>query len=145
MSTPERRTERPAERHTPWTAAEESMLVTGFHAGIAPEHMAQALRKTPGSVRWKLNGLGLLKGNTYATGPTSPTVTMEDYRNRLGDLAFKRAMLAAIASGAEKVVPCVVRAGPGAHYVRRVDAPSDIGYRSSAALAAELGSREPYR
>ena len=102
------------ECHTVWTPAEESMLVTGFRAGLTPERMADALRKTPCSVRWKLNALGLQSGNPEATGATSPTVTLENYRARQSDLAFKRAMLQAIASGAEKAVPCVVRAKPGA-------------------------------
>jgi hypothetical protein len=127
------------ERHTVWTPAEETVLVTGIRAGLTPERMADALRKTPGSVRWKLNALGLQGGNPQATGATSQTVTWEDYRARQGDLAFKRAMLKAIASGAENAVPCVVRAKPGAHYIPCVPAPSDSGYRSSAALAAELG------
>lgn len=131
------------ERHTVWTHAEESLLVTGFRAGLGPEHMAEALHKTPGSIRWKLNALGLLKGNPDATGPTSETVTLEDYEVRKSDLAFKRAVLKAIASGAEKVVPRVVRAKPTARYIPCVRPASDSGYRSSAALAAELGSHEP--
>jgi hypothetical protein len=134
-----------SERHTVWTPAEESLLVTAFHAGIAPERMADALRKTPGSVRWKLNAFGLLPGNPDATGPTSETDTLDDYRARKGDLAFKRAMLKAIASGAEKSVPSIVRAKPGARYIPCVRAPSDSGYRSSAALAADLGERESPR
>ncbi len=133
------------ERHTIWTPAEESLLVTAFHAGIVPERMADALRKTPGSVRWKLNALGLHPGNPDATGPTSETDTLDAYRARKGDLAFKRAMLRAIASGAENSVPCIVRAKPGARYIPCVRAPSESGYRSSAALAAELGSQEPPR
>jgi len=131
------------ERHTVWTPAEEALLTTAFHAGMPPERMAEALRKTPGSISWKLNALGLRKGNPDATGPAFDTMTLEDYRARQSDLAFKRAMLKAIAAGAEKAVPCVVRAKRTKRYIRCVHAPSDSGYRSSAALAAELGSREP--
>jgi hypothetical protein len=131
------------ERHTAWTPAEEAMLVTAFQSGMSPERIADALRKTPGSISWKLKALGLRKGNPDATGPTLETVTLEDYRARQGDLAFKRAMLKAIASGAEKAVPCVVRAKRTTRYIPCVHPPSDSGYRSSAALAAELGSREP--
>jgi hypothetical protein len=131
------------ERLAAWMPAEEAMLVTAFQAGMSPERIADALCKTPGSISWKLNALGLRKGNPDATGPTLETVTLEDYRARRSDLAFKRAMLKAIASGAEKAVPCVVRAKRARHYIPRVHAPSDSGYHSSAALAAELGSREP--
>jgi hypothetical protein len=130
------------ERHTVWTPAEEAMLVSGFKAGLPPGRMADALHKTPGSISWKLNALGLLKGNPDATGPIVQTVTLEDYRARQSDLAFKRAMLEAIASGAEKATPCVVRAKRTTRYIPCVRPPSDSGYRSSAALAAELGSRE---
>jgi hypothetical protein len=130
------------ERHTVWTAAEEAMLVTAFESGMGPERMADALRKTPGSITWKLNALGLVKGNPDATGPSLDTATLEDYRARQSDLAFKRAMLKAIAAGTEKAVPCVVRAKRAKRYIPCVRAPSDSGYRSSAALAAELGSSE---
>ncbi|MEA3023200.1 MAG: hypothetical protein QOK01_2052, partial [Alphaproteobacteria bacterium] len=98
------------ERHTIWTPAEEAMLVSGVQSGMSLGRMADALRKTPGSITWKLNALGLLKGNPDATGPSLDTATLEDYRARQSDLAFKRAMLKAIAAGAEKAVPCVVRA-----------------------------------
>jgi hypothetical protein len=131
------------ERHTVWTPAEEAMLVAGFQAGMPPERIADALCKTPGSISWKLKALGLRRGNPDATGPTLATITLEDYRARQSDLAFKRAMLNAIASGAEKAVPCVVRAKRTKRYIPCVHAPSNSGYRSSAALAAELGSREP--
>lgn len=119
------------------------MLITAFQSGMPPERIADALRRTPGSISWKLNALGLRKGNPDATGPIVETVTLEEYRARQSDLAFKRAMLKAIASGAEKAVPCVVRAKRTTRYIPRVQAPSNSGYRSSAALAAELGSREP--
>jgi hypothetical protein len=131
------------ERHTVWTPAEEALLITAFHAGMPPERMADALHKTPGSITWKLNALGLRKGNPDATGPAFDTMTLEDYRARQSDLAFKRAMLSAIAAGAEKAVPCVVRAKRPRRYIACIRAPSDSGYRSSAALAMELGSREP--
>jgi hypothetical protein len=131
------------EHHTVWMPAEEAMLVTAFQAGMPLERIADALCKTRGSISWKLNALGLRKGNPDATGPTLETVTLEDYRARRSDLAFKRAMLKAIASGAEKAVPGVVRAKRTKRYIPCVHAPSDSGYRSSAALAAELGSREP--
>jgi len=131
------------ERHAAWMPAEEAMLVTAFQAGMPPERIADALCKTPGSVSWKLKALGLRRGNPDATGPTLATITLEDYRARQGDLAFKRAMLNAIASGAEKAVPCVVRAKRTKRYIPCVHASSTSGYRSSAALAAELGSREP--
>jgi hypothetical protein len=130
------------ERHTVWTPAEEAMLISGFQAGMPPERIAEALCKTPGSISWKLNALGLRKGNPDATGPILETVTMEDYRARQSDLAFKRAMLNAIAAGAEKAVPCVVRAKRAKRYIPCIHAPSNSGYGSSAALAAELGSRE---
>jgi len=131
-----------AERHTVWTPAEEAMLVSGVQSGMSLGRMADALRKTPGSITWKLNALGLPKGNPDATGPSLDTVTLEDYRARQSDLAFKRAMLKAIAAGTEKAVPCVVRARRAKRYIPCVRAPSDSGYRSNAALAVELGSSE---
>ena len=113
------------ERHTVWTPAEEAMLVSGVQSGMSLGRMADALRKTPGSITWKLNALGLPKGNPDATGPSLDTVTLEDYRARQSDLAFKRAMLKAIAAGTEKAVPCVVRARrPSATF--RVCAPPPI-------------------
>ena len=46
-----------AERHTVWTPAEEAMLVSGIQSGMSLGRMADALRKTPGSITWKLNAL----------------------------------------------------------------------------------------
>ena len=122
-----------------WTQAQESMLVTGFHAGIRPEHMADALRKTPGSVRWKLNQLGLATQPCAPPGTPKPQYDERDTESRRGDLAFKRAMLGAIRSGAERVRPGVIKSC-SARYIPRVTPTIDSGYRSSAGYTAELGT-----
>jgi hypothetical protein len=122
-----------------WTLAEESMLVTGHHAGITPEHMAQALRKTPGSVRWKLNQFGLVTLPCAPPGAAKPQYDDRALAVRRGDLAFKRAMLSAIKAGAEHVRPGVMR-NRAARYVRRIIPATESGYRSSAGWAADQGS-----
>jgi hypothetical protein len=126
-----------AENH--WTQAEEAMLVTGFHAGIAPRHMANVLRKTPGSVRWKLNQLGLTTLPCAPPGAAKPQYDEQRLEMRRGDLAFKRAMLGAIKSGAERVRPGVIKSR-ATRYVRHVIPAIESGYRSSAGYTADLGT-----
>jgi hypothetical protein len=122
-----------------WTHAQESMLVTGFHAGIRLEHMADALGKTPGSVRWKLNQLGLTTLPCAPPGISKPQYDEQSVAVRRGDLAFKRAMLFAIKAGAERVRPGVIKSR-ATRYVRRVIPAVESGYRSSAGYVADLGS-----
>lgn len=121
-----------------WTQAEESMLVSGFHAGIAPQRMADALRKTPGSVRWKLNQLGLVTMPCAPPGAAKPQYDEQALTVRRGDLAFKRAMLGAIRAGAERVRPGVIKSR-AERYVRRIIPATESGYRSSAGYTADLG------
>lgn len=121
-----------------WTIAEEAMLVTGFHAGIRPEHMAEALRKTPGSVRWKLNQLGLATQPCAPPGSPKPRYEERNTESRRGDLAFKRAMLAAIKAGTENPVIGVVKS-TSLRVIPRIPPSPAIQYRSSAALAVEMG------
>jgi hypothetical protein len=122
-----------------WTHAEESMLVTGFHAGIKPEHMADALRKTPGSVRWKLNQMGLTTLPCAPPGTAKPQYDEQSLAVRRGDLAFKRAMLFAIKAGAERAQPVVIKSR-ASRYVRRVTPSIESGYRSSAGYTADMGT-----
>ena len=122
-----------------WTSAQESMLVTGFRAGIKPEHMAEALRKTPGSVRWKLNQLGLTRLPCAPPGAAKSQYDEESAGRRRGDLAFKRAMLCAIHAGTERVRP-EVRRSRTTRYVRHVIPAIDSGYRSSAGYTADMGA-----
>ena len=122
-----------------WTAAEEAMLVAGFGAGMTPDRIADALRKTPGSVRWKLNRLGLVTLPCAPPGSAKPQYDEQDLAHRRGDLAFKRAMLMAIRAGTERAPPAVVRRR-ATHYVRRIIPVIESGYRSSAGLAADLGA-----
>lgn len=121
-----------------WTAARDAELARDFAAGIEAEVIAAALGCTPGSVRFRINKLGLAPA---ACGPPDATRPQQDdnTKDRRGDLAFKRAMLAAIRTGAETVRAEVMRARGPAHWVRPLHGESIIGYRSSAALAAELG------
>jgi hypothetical protein len=123
-----------------WTLAEEALLICGFRAGIAPDEIARVLRKTPGSVRWKLNRLGLVAPPGAPRGKSrqqAPDDT-QHRRDRRGDLAFKRAMLRAIRAGAERVEPRVIKSRV-ARYVRRVIPALESGYRSSAGQTADLG------
>jgi hypothetical protein len=122
-----------------WTQAQKSMLVTGFHAGIEPGHMADALGKTPGSVRWKLNQLGLTTLPCAPPGAAKPQYDEQSLTTRRGDLAFKRAMLGAIHAGAERVQPGVIRSR-ASRYVRRVIPAIESGYRSSAGYTADMGT-----
>jgi len=122
-----------------WTQAQESMLVTSFQAGLTPERMAPALCKTPGSVRWKLNQLGLVTLPCAPPGVAKPQYNERGTTTRRGDLAFKRAMLSAIHAGTERVQPGVIRSRT-TRYVRRVIPMIDCGYRSSAGYAADMGT-----
>lgn len=121
-----------------WTAARDVELARAFAAGLEPDVIAEALGCTPGSVRFRINKLDLAAA---ACAPPDSTRPQQDdnTKDRRGDLAFKRAMLAAIHSGAETVRAEVVRARAPKHWVRPLYGESIIGYRSSAGLAAELG------
>jgi len=121
-----------------WTQAEEAQLVDDFRAGIAPDDIASALRKTPGSVRWKLTQLGLESLPCAPPGTPKPQYDEQQLTHRRGDLAFKRAMLEAIRAGTERAEPVVFRSRVG-HYVRRIIPAVESGYRSSAGYAADLG------
>ncbi len=130
---------RPRPQNNPdWTPARDADLARDFAAGIEPVVIAEALGCTPGSVRGRINKLGLA---VAACGPPDDTRPRQDdnTRGRRGDLAFKRAMLAAIHSGAETVRAEVVRGRAPTHWVRPLYGESILGYRSSAGLAAELG------
>ncbi len=121
-----------------WTPAEEAQLVDGFRAGMELDHLADALRKTPGSVRWKLTQLGLVTLPCAPPGTPKPQYDEQHLQHRRGDLAFKRAMLGAIRAGAERVEPVVIRSRVG-HYVRRVIPEVESSYRSSAGYTADMG------
>jgi hypothetical protein len=123
-----------------WTQLDEAILVFGFQAGITPDRMAEALRKTPGSVRWKLNQLGLAKLPCAPPGTPKPQPQYdEQHRNdRRGDLAFKRAMLSAMSGGAERARLGVIRSC-AARYVRHIIPEVESGYRSSAGYTADMG------
>ena len=127
-----------------WTLAEESMLVSAFRGGIEPEHIAATLRKTPGSVRWKLNRLGL---TAHGCGPAAVPKTQRNDRDlvaRRSDLAFKRALLDAIRRGAERARPGMIKCAT-TRYIPRVLPTLESGYRSSAGYTAEMGEtrRDP--
>jgi len=122
-----------------WTPAEESMLVVAFRAGASPECIARTVRKTPGSVRWKLNRLGL---TTLGCGPADePKAHRHDQTlaARRGDRAFRRAMLAAIRRGAERIKAGTITGVAKQHYIPRVIPAIGCGYRSSAGYAADMG------
>lgn len=121
-----------------WTQAEEAQLIEQFRAGVGPEDIAEALRKTPGSVRWKLTQLGLGSLPCAPPGSPKPQYDEQQLAHRRGDLAFKRAMLEAIRAGAERAEPVVFRSRVG-HYVRRVIPEVESGYRSSAGYTADMG------
>jgi hypothetical protein len=121
-----------------WTPAEEAQLVAGFRAGMEPDDIAIELRKTPGSVRWKLTQLRLVTLPCAPPGTPKPQYDEQHLEHRRGDLAFKRAMLGAIRAGAERVEPVVIRSRVG-HYVRRVIPVIESGYRSSAGYTADMG------
>jgi len=121
-----------------WTQAEELMLVAGFQAGIALPHIGQALRRPPGSVRWKLTALGLVRLPSGPPGAAHPQYERQDEHGRRGDLAFKRAMLRAIDAGAERARPGVIKSR-SARYVRRIIPAVESGYRSSAGYTADMG------
>jgi len=122
-----------------WTPTQETMLVTGFRAGMTLEHMADALRKTPGSVRWKLNELGLTRLPCAPPGAAKAQYDEESVGRRRGDLAFKRAMLCAIHAGTERVRP-EVRRSRASRYVPHIIPAIDSGYRSSAGYTADMGT-----
>jgi hypothetical protein len=122
-----------------WTGAEEATLVTGFHAGNTPEQLAHGLRKTPGSVRWKLNQMGLTTLPCAPPGTAKPQYDEPSAAVRRADLAFKRAMLFAIKAGAERARPGVITSH-ASHYVRRITPMIESGYRSSAGYTADMGT-----
>ncbi len=121
-----------------WTQTEETMLVAGFRDGGTPDELADALGKTPGSVRWKLNVLGLVTLPCAPPGARKPQYDEQELAHRRGDLAFKRAMLLAIRAGAERAQPVVIRRRV-TRYVRRIIPAVESGYRSSAGFAADMG------
>lgn len=121
-----------------WTQAEEAQLIDDFRSGIELNDIAVTLGKTPGSVRWKLTQLGLDALPCAPPGTPKPQYDEQHLAHRRGDLAFKRAMLAAIRAGTEHAEPVVIRSRVG-HYVRRVIPVLESGYRSSAGYTADMG------
>lgn len=123
-----------------WTDARDAMLTMGFRAGDTPDDLAVVLACTPGSVRCRLNKLGL---TVIACAPPDGTRPQQDDNTKMrrGDLAFQRAMLKAIRSGAEKACVGVVPERGRVHWVRPLHGDPINPYGSPGALAAELGAR----
>jgi hypothetical protein len=124
-----------------WTRDEEAALRDAHRQGARPLEIAALLDRTPGSVRRKLTALGL--ATLPFAGPGAPkhqreTAAAERAAARRGDLAFRRAMLKAIAAGTESPFVGVIKT-PGAPFARLAPPPSGSGYRSSAAMCAEIG------
>ncbi len=128
----------------PWSRSQEKTLRRAFRDGLTPEDIAGRMAgRTPGAVRWKLNELGLghhgPKSENAFEGDDGREVMFLERRRMRGDLAFKRALLAAIKSGAEKVCPCVMRARAPRRFVPPLRAEGPSHDRASAARAAEMG------
>jgi hypothetical protein len=120
-----------------WTLDEEAALRDAHRDGMAACEIAALLDRTPRSVRGKLTTLGI------ARLPGAPerlreSPAAERAAARRGDLRFQRAMRAAIAVGTESPFVGVITT-PGAPFARLVRPPSASGYRSSAAMCAEIG------
>ncbi len=121
----------------PTNKKEPAMADNSWALG-GPAGIAQALR----------NRQALLPSKTD-NGLTAPVPKShrdeQNLASRCGDRAFKRAMLKAIRCGAERVSPGVVKCTT-TRYIRRILAPTDSGYRSSAGYTADMGgtySRSP--
>jgi hypothetical protein len=117
-----------------YSAVEETMLAASFKGGMTDiDDLAEALGKTPGSIAWRLNKLGLLKISLRPTGTGNfRTYEYETLVRMQGDRRFKLAMLAAIKAGLEDPIIGVVR-DRSARYIPTVRPPSPVEYRSSAA------------
>lgn len=124
-----------------WTRDEEVALRAAHRDGAGPREIAALLGRTPKSVHGKLTALGL------ATLPAAEpdghkrqreAAAAERAAARRGDRAFQRAMRKAIAAGTESAFVGVITT-PGAPFARPAPPPSGSGYRSSAAMCAEIG------
>lgn len=121
-----------------WTLAEETMLMAALRDGVSTENIARTLRKTPGSVRWKLNQLGLTR---LGCGPAAIRKVHRDDQTlaaQRSDRAFRRAMLDAIRRGVERAQPGTIKS-TAKHYIPRVTPLIESGYRSSAGYTADMG------
>jgi hypothetical protein len=124
-----------------WTRDEEAALRTAHRDGAGPREIAALLDRSPRSVRRKLTSLGLATlpfAGPGAPKPQRESAAAERAAARRGDFAFRRAMLKAIAAGTESPFVGVIKT-PGAPFARPAPPPSASGYRSSAAMCAELG------
>jgi hypothetical protein len=122
-----------------WTRDEEAALRAAHGQGGRPGEIAALLDRTPRSVRWKITKLGLASlpfGGPGAPKPQRETAATERAAARRGDRAFQRAMRNAIAAGTESPFVGVITT-PGAPFARIAPPPAS-GYRSSAAMCAEL-------
>ena len=117
-----------------YTAHETAVLIEAHAANIPLSVVAGALGRKPEAVAAKLRRMGLVRSDLTPR----PHFDTEMVRRRYGDLRFKLAMLAAIKKGAEKAFIGVVQSR-SAHYIRRVHPPSMTDYRSSAAMAIDIG------
>ena len=116
---------------TIWRPAETALLVSLTESGVRRRAIAATLDRSIWSVRWKQSKLRLTAHDSQVQ-PATPR------RLRQGDRAFIAAMTAAIASGAEIAVAGIVKT-PVSHYVRLRRPEVETGYRSSAAMAEEIG------
>jgi hypothetical protein len=84
-----------------WTLHDEATLFASHQQGLTPDEIAGLINKTPGSVRAKLTELGIASLPTCPPGMRKNQVSDREAARR-SDLAFQRAMLTAIDSGAER-------------------------------------------
>ena len=129
--------------HREWTNRELECLLQGIDDGLSCRAIAVLIgTRTDDAVSAKLAKMGIHRTKVHRSGPGKglprPSHDISRMRTLYGDLRFKQAMLAAIHSGAETVIPMIVR-DVSPRYTPRIHADPSLQRSSSpAALCAEL-------
>lgn len=123
--------------HREWTTKEVAILLQGIDDGLSCRAIARALgTRTDDALSAKIAKMGIQRVKSLRAGPGKgePRSVHEISRLRtlVGDLRFKQAMLAAIHSGAETVIPMVVR-DVSPRYTPHIHAPSSLARGGSPA------------
>ena len=132
--------------HREWTNREIECLLQGIDDGLSCRAIAVLIgTRTDDAVSAKMAKMGIQRTKVRRSGPGKglprPSHDISRMRTLYGDLRFKQAMLAAIHSGAETVIPMVVR-DVSPRYTPRIHAPAMERGSSPAGECADHGT--PY-
>ena len=129
-----------------WTTEELEILLQCLDEDISCRAIARRLgTRTDDAVSAKLSKMGIQRAKKKRCGPgkgvPKPQHDLSRARAMFGDLLFKQAMLAAIHSGAETVIPMVVK-DVSPRYTPRIHPEPQLTCGSPAASCADIAMPE---